>query len=39
MKILNINSSSNKLASTSASFADKVVAQLIKQNEGATVVK
>ena len=39
MKILNINSSSNKSASTSTNFADKVVAQLVKENEGATVVK
>lgn len=39
MKILNINSSSNKSASTSTNFADKVVAQLVKENKGATVVK
>jgi FMN-dependent NADH-azoreductase len=39
MKILNINSSSNKSASTSTNFADKVVAQLVKENEGATVAK
>ncbi|WP_439132051.1 FMN-dependent NADH-azoreductase [Polaribacter sp.] len=39
MKILNINSSSNKSGSTSTNFADKVVAHLLKENEGSTVVK
>lgn len=37
MKILNINSSSNKTASTSSNYAEKVVAKLIKENEAATV--
>lgn len=39
MKILNINSSSNKSTSTSTDFAEKVVEKLVKENEGATVVK
>lgn len=38
MKILNINSSSNNTASTSTSFAEKVVAKLVSENKGASVV-
>lgn len=37
MKILNIISSSNKTASTSTNFAEKVVAKLVKENSDATV--
>ena len=37
MKILNIISSSNKTASTSTNFAEKVVAKLVKKNSDATV--
>ena len=38
MKILNINSSSNKTSSTSSMFAEKVVKQLVSENEGSSVV-
>ncbi|WP_334057184.1 FMN-dependent NADH-azoreductase [Polaribacter sp. P097] len=38
MKILNINSSSNKTSSTSSMFAEKLVKQLVSENEGSSVV-
>ncbi|WP_339886133.1 FMN-dependent NADH-azoreductase [Polaribacter vadi] len=38
MKILNINSSSNNTASTSTSFAEKVVAKLVSENKGSSVI-
>lgn len=38
MNILNINASSNNTASTSTSFAEKVVAKLVSENKGASVV-
>lgn len=38
MKILNINSSSNKTSSTSTTFAEKVVEKLVTENKGSTVI-
>lgn len=38
MKILNINSSSNKTSSTSTNYAEKVVEKLVKDNPGASVI-
>ena len=38
MKILNINSSSNKTTSTSTNYAEKVVEKLISENQDTTIV-
>ncbi len=39
MNILSINSSSNKTTSTSTAYSEKLVAQLLKNNPGATVTE